>query len=59
MPLNTREIIGVVADLSREENLRISVSECVKGACITGGGTFLGGLVLGPVGMALGSYFSF
>lgn len=48
-----------MADLSREENLRICVSECLKGACITGGSTFLGGLVLGPVGMALGLYISF
>lgn len=57
MPVNTREIIGVIADLSSEENLRISVTECVKGACITGGTTFLGGLALGPVGMAIGKYF--
>lgn len=59
MPINTREIINIVADLSREENLRICVSECFKGACITGGSTFLGGMLLGPVGMALGLYFSF
>ncbi len=55
MPLNTREIIRVISDLSEIRPLRVTIYSSAKGAAITGGSTFVGGLLLGPVGMALGT----
>ncbi|XKL68330.1 hypothetical protein PGB90_003821 [Kerria lacca] len=55
MPINTREIISIVADLSRNENLRVSIGSSVRGALIAGGSTLAGGLLLGgPIGLAVG-----
>lgn len=56
MPINTREIISIVADLSRNENLRVSIGSSVRGALIAGGSTLAGGLLLGgPIGLAVGN----
>ncbi|XP_076034673.1 protein C19orf12 homolog [Oratosquilla oratoria] len=57
MPINTIEIIDLLAELSEEENLRVTVKESVKGGLIAGATTVLGGMLLGPVGLAVGGTF--
>lgn len=54
MPVDTQEVVNVLAQLSEQENLKVTVRESAKGACIVGGTAFAGGLVGGPVGLAVG-----
>lgn len=54
MPVNTEEIMNVLVQLAEHENLRVTVQESAKGACIVGGSAFAGGLLGGPVGLAVG-----
>lgn len=54
MPINSREIIKVVSQLTEDKNVRVTVNESLKGGCITGGAAALGGLLMGPPGIALG-----
>ena len=57
MPVNTREIIDLLCTLAEEERLRVTVRESVKGGLIAGGSAAAGGLLLGPIGIAVGNYF--
>ncbi|KAJ9584244.1 hypothetical protein L9F63_021406 [Diploptera punctata] len=54
MPINTREILNAVSQLTADRNVKVAVRESLKGGCITGGAAVLGGLLLGPPGLALG-----
>lgn len=54
MPVNTDAILSVVAQLAEQENLRVTVRESAKGACIVGSSAFAGGIVGGPVGLCIG-----
>jgi hypothetical protein len=54
MPINTREILNVVSQLTEDRRVRVTVSESVKGGCIVGATAAAGGLLLGPVGLAAG-----
>lgn len=54
MPINTDEIIKLVAELSTLEELKVTVTESAKGACIVGASAFVGSLMGGPPGLALG-----
>ena len=54
MPINTEELLSVAVKLAEERNLQVTITESGKGACIAGGGAFVGGLVGGPLGLAVG-----
>ncbi|XP_067007426.2 protein C19orf12 homolog isoform X2 [Anabrus simplex] len=54
MPINTQELMNVLATLSEQQNLRVAVKESFKGGCIAGAGAMVGGMLLGPPGLAIG-----
>jgi hypothetical protein len=56
MPINPNEILGVVSELTKDKKVRVpaTVKETAKGAAYAGTGAAVGGLVLGPVGLAVG-----
>lgn len=56
MPINERQILSVISDLCQERQLMTSVSGSLRGAAIAGGSTFLGGLLMGPIGLAFGKF---
>lgn len=47
-------IFELCATLSEIEDLKVTLVESGKGALIVGFSTFLGGLLGGPIGLALG-----
>ncbi|XP_023233027.1 protein C19orf12 homolog [Centruroides sculpturatus] len=54
MPVNMQDVVEVVCVLADEENIRIAVKESVKGGIITGVAVVVGGVALGPIGLAIG-----
>jgi hypothetical protein len=54
MPINTRELLDVVAQLTKNKHVRVTIKESLEGAGIAATTTLLGGLFLGPVGLAIG-----
>ena len=54
MVLSYQDIMEVVRILCEDQSLVVTVKESGKGALVTGGVAGLGGLVLGPMGLALG-----
>lgn len=58
MPLDSREVIRLVADLCENEDLKVAVTASAKGAVLTGLGAFVGGLMLGPAGLPIGYFIA-
>lgn len=54
--LNQDSLIEVCATLSEIENLKVTLNEASKGAMVVGLCTFVGALLGGPVGLAVGKY---
>jgi hypothetical protein len=54
MPINSRELINIVTQLTEDRQVRVTIKECVKGGCIAATTTVVGGLILGPAGLAIG-----
>ncbi|KAJ6637561.1 Protein Nazo [Pseudolycoriella hygida] len=54
MTVNTREFFDGVAILTDQRNMRVTMKQSAKGAMICGASSFAGGLVFGPVGLAIG-----
>ena len=54
MPYEVSKVMDLLIKLSEEEDLKLCVTEAAKGAAITGVATFVGAVVAGPVGMAVG-----
>lgn len=54
MVINTREIVEIMSDLARHENIRANITQSLKGGAMTGASAFLGGVFLGPLGLAAG-----
>ena len=54
MVIRTDEMIHIVTTLSDDSGLKVTINESVKGGLITGTACTVGGLILGPVGLALG-----
>jgi len=54
MPLNTKEILSIVTQITQNKHVRVTVRESVKGGCITGATAATGGLLLGPIGFVAG-----
>lgn len=49
-------IYEICTVLSEQEDLKVTVKQSGKGALLVGVCTFGGGLVAGPIGMAVGEY---
>lgn len=56
MDFTTDELLRVVLQYPAVQNMKVTVTSSVKYAMIVGGSTFLGGIIAGPLGLALGSY---
>jgi hypothetical protein len=54
MPLNSREILNVVTELTEDRRVLVTVRESLKGGCIAATATIIGGIMLGPAGLAVG-----
>jgi len=54
MPINTRELLSVVAQITEDRHVRVTVRESLMGGCVTGSTAAVGGIVLGPPGFILG-----
>uniref|UniRef100_A0A2M4C2U8 Putative conserved plasma membrane protein n=1 Tax=Anopheles marajoara TaxID=58244 RepID=A0A2M4C2U8_9DIPT len=54
MPINTRQLLDAVGSLADRESMRVTMKSSAKGAAIAGSGSFLGGMMGGPVGLFVG-----
>lgn len=54
MPLESRAVIEVMEELAKQDNLRVTFRESFRGGLIVGGIAAAGGLLAGPVGLAIG-----
>lgn len=54
MVVNTRDLMNGLAVLTDDHNMRVTIKHSSKGALVCGAACFVGGVVLGPVGMAIG-----
>jgi hypothetical protein len=57
MPINSRELLSVVSQLTEDRHVRVTITESLKGGCIAATTTTVGGILLGPVGLAVGVIF--
>lgn len=54
MPVDLREFLEGVAILADNHNVRVTVKQSGKGAIVCGVCSFIGGLIAGPLGLAVG-----
>lgn len=54
MPLDIEEFLHGIGQIADNEKIRFTVKQSGKGALVCGGLCFVGGLLAGPVGMAVG-----
>ncbi|XP_068159118.1 protein Nazo-like [Drosophila tropicalis] len=54
MPIDTRELMSAIAIVADDQNVRVTVKQSGKGAAICCACSFAGGMLLGPVGLAVG-----
>ena len=55
MVIDTDTIISVVRQVAGDEQIQLTVGNALKGAAISGAGSFVGALVAGPPGIAIGA----
>ena len=48
------DIVRLCCEISAHEQIKVAVKSSAKGAAVAGGGAFVGGLLAGPVGIAVG-----
>ncbi|XP_066249735.1 protein C19orf12 homolog [Euwallacea similis] len=51
---NKDDLMEICRILAEQEDLKVTVTESGKGAMMAAAGVFIGGLVAGPIGMAIG-----
>jgi len=54
MGISVTELLKVVSKLAEDKQVRVTVTESLKGGGIALATTATGGLLLGPVGLAVG-----
>nr|CAB3226587.1 protein C19orf12 homolog [Phallusia mammillata] len=54
MPLPVAQVMEAISTIAREENIRVSVTQALRGGALAGGGAVVGALLGGPAGMAIG-----
>ncbi|KAJ4448645.1 hypothetical protein ANN_00035 [Periplaneta americana] len=55
MPINSKELLSVVTQLTENKHVRVCVRESIKGGFIAAASTIVGGLVMGRAGLAVGA----
>ena len=55
MTINSREILNIVSAVTEHKQVKTAMRESLKGGCIAGGAAVIGGLLLGPPGIAIGN----
>ena len=56
MPILMSDILDILAILADNENIRVNVKEYLKGGVTAGICTAVGGMLGGPIGMAVGEF---
>lgn len=59
MPINTDELMRVLSHLAEQRNLRVAVTESMKCGLIAGCSAMVFGILMGPLGVAVGKRFFF
>jgi hypothetical protein len=54
MPINTTELLSVVSKITEGKQVRVTIKESLKGSGVAATTTLVGGLLLGPIGLAVG-----
>ncbi|XP_055383185.1 protein C19orf12 homolog [Condylostylus longicornis] len=54
MPINTKELLDGLSILLDEENMKVTIKETGKGTLVCATACFIGGIVAGPFGLAVG-----
>lgn len=54
MPADIEEFLRGIAMLTDNRNMRVTLKQSGKGAAVCGAMCFIGGLIAGPVGLAVG-----
>lgn len=54
MPIDMEEVLNAASMVADQEHMRATVRHSAKGALICGTACFIGGLLAGPVGLAVG-----
>ncbi|XP_053950079.1 protein C19orf12 homolog [Anastrepha obliqua] len=54
MPVDARELMEAISIIANERNVRVTMKQTCKGAMVCAASAFTGGLLLGPVGLAVG-----
>jgi hypothetical protein len=54
MPINTGQILNILSELGEDDQFRNTVKQAATGAGITGTAAAVGGIFLGPIGLAVG-----
>lgn len=54
MPPRVDDIMRLCCEISAQDQIKVAVKSAAQGAAMTGGAAFLGGMVAGPPGLAVG-----
>ncbi|KAK2191302.1 hypothetical protein NP493_54g00037 [Ridgeia piscesae] len=54
MPLDVDDVLQLLAELADDDGLKVTVTESLKGGLITGLTAVVGGMLMGPAGLAIG-----
>lgn len=54
MPVDTRELIEAISIIANERNVQVTMKQTAKGAMVCAASAFAGGILLGPLGLAVG-----
>ncbi|EDV95453.1 protein C19orf12 homolog [Drosophila grimshawi] len=54
MPIDTRELMEAIAIIADERNIQVAMKQTGKGTAICAACCFAGGMLMGPVGLAVG-----
>ncbi|XP_063044290.1 protein C19orf12 homolog [Engraulis encrasicolus] len=54
MPSRMDDVMRLCCDLSANQQIKVAVKNSTKGAAVAGGTAFIGGLLAGPPGLAVG-----